>query len=191
MTSSKGISRDKFERRRRRGSSGAGVSKPENDQKQSQLADHEAGGGGGAGGGMDKPLDLPPRAVKRLAEMLLPIVKTIATTIFPPIGPILDIAYALYVVYQNKEKLAEVAKKVSDNDIDGLAWMAAKEIAKKGVEAVADSAAENLANTSATRLKDAGLFDQVPEAEGYYKDFVKSEVSRLIDEHGEEFVDNL
>lgn len=167
------------------------VPKPQNDPKQSQLADHETGSGGAAGGGMDKPLNLPPRAVKRLAEMLIPVVKTIATTIFPPIGPILDLAYALYIVYQNKEKLAEVARKVSDNDIDGLAWMAAKEIAKKGVAAVADSAAENLANTSATRLKDAGLFDQVPEAEGYYKDFVKSEVSQLIGEHGEEFVDKL
>jgi hypothetical protein len=176
-------------RRHSHGSTGSYNS--ENDPQQRQLGDYGLVRQGAAGGKIHKPVPLPPHVAKRLAETLIPVIKQVATAMFPPLGPLIDLAYTLYAVYQNREMLAEVAQKISDEDFDGLAIMAAKEIAKKGVEVVADSVAANLADKSAERLKEAGLFDQLPEAEGYYHEFVKEEVSRLIDENGEDFVEKL
>ena len=151
---------------------------------------------GDYGGGDDYPdavtgLNLPPGVVRKLAEMLIPIIAHAAAVIYPPLAPLISAAYALYTLYQNKEKIAEVAKKVSDEDFEGLAVMAAKEIAKKGVEAVADNVAGELADSSCERLEKAGLFKEIPEAEEYYREFVKARVGELIQENGEKFVDKL
>lgn len=171
---------------------------PEHDPHQRQLGDETPRGGGGGGGvalgdtGISsEPVNLPPKLVGKLAEMLIPIVKQIATAIFPPIGPLLDIAYGLYMVYQNRETIAKVAQAVSDNDIEGLAVMAAKAVAKKGVEAIAEGAADKLVGASTDRLKAAGMFEGMPEVEEYYREYAKEEISSLVEEYGDKFVDEL
>jgi len=189
MTSSKGVSRHEFFGSGHRSRGGGGLAfSPANDPKQQQLRGY---GGGAISSGSHERVHLPPALVRKLAEMLLPIVIQIAVATYPPIGPLIGMAYALYSVYQNKDKIMAVAQKISDDDIEGLAVMAAKEIAKQGVGAVAESAAGAIADKSAERLKDAGLFDEVPEAEGYYREFATSQISQLIQDKGEKFVDSL
>jgi hypothetical protein len=187
----KGVSRQEFYGLGRRSHSPRRAYVPaKDDRRQSQLGDYNGGGSGKVANGSGT-VNLPPWAVRKLAEILIPVVKQIATAAFPPLGPLLGLSYGLYLIYQNREKIAEIAEKISDDDIDGLAIIAAKEIAKKGVEVVAESAAKELAEKSAERLRNAGLFDQLPDAEAYYKDYMADEVSKLIEENGEKFIDKL
>jgi len=185
----KGVSRTEYHDMGRRSQGGPRAYSAERDPRQRQIGDY--GGGNDTSTDAGRDINLPPWAVRKLAEMLIPLVTHAAAVLYPPLTPLISAAYALYAIYQQKENIAEVAKKISDDDMEGLARMAAKEIAKKGVEVVADSIASDLADKSSERLEEAGLFKEMPEAEEYYREFVKDKVSELIDESGEKFVDRL
>lgn len=138
-----------------------------------------------------KPVALPKFLTKKIAETLLPVVKQAAETLFPPLAPLIEGAYGLYLIYQNRKLITTVAKKINDGEIDDLAHLAAEKIATKGVEVIAEGAANTIADKSAEKLKDAGFFDKAPGVEAYYKEYAAEELTELIEKHGENFVEHL